>query len=121
MTVHRTSSEELVFKTAEMDNALLEAGFLLAYADPEAARDFGYRARYMRGKSTLFPLLNANLEYYLASKAFSLKISPSDDKDVAIYTFFAKNYRGDLKELLEQYFESVRRGTPFKLDEQKAP
>jgi hypothetical protein len=121
MTLNRTSSEELVFKAAEIDAALQGAGFLLAYTDPEAARDFGYRARYIRGKSTLFPLLNANLEYYLASKAFSLKISPSDDKDRAVYSFLAKNHRGDLKELLEQYFESVRRGTPFKLDEQKAP
>ena len=119
MTLQRTSSEEIAFKTAEMNAILQEAGFLLAYADPEAARDFGYRARYIRSKSTFFPLLNASLEYYLASKAYSLKISPSDDKDGAIYAFLAKNYRGDLKELLEHYFESVRRGTPFKLAEKK--
>jgi|OpeIllAssembly_1097287.scaffolds.fasta_scaffold271226_2 hypothetical protein len=121
MGTNRTGTEELVFKTAEIDNALQDAGFLLAYADPEASRDFGYRARYIRGKSTLFPLLNASLEYYLASKAFSLKISPSDDRERAIYSFLAKNYRGDLKELLDRYFDSVRRGEPFKLEEKKAP
>ena len=121
MAENRTGTEELAFMTAEMDAALHGAGFLLAYADPEAYRDFGYRARYIRAKSTLFPLLNASLEYYLASKAFSLKISPSDDTDREPYYFLVKNFRGDLKELLERYFDSMRRGTPFKLEEKKAP
>jgi len=121
MATNRTGTEELAFKTAEMDAALHEAGFLLAFADPEASRDFGYRARYIRARTTLFPLLNASFEYYLASKAYSLKISPSDDKDSAVYTFLAKNYRGDLKELLKGYFDSVRRGAPFKLEGEKAP
>lgn len=113
MGENRSGAEELAFKTAELDAALRGAGFLLAYSDPEAPRDLGYRARYVRGGSTLFPLLNASIEYYLASKAFSLKISPSDDKAGAVYTFLAKNHRGGLKELLERYFDAVRRGVPF--------
>lgn len=121
MATSRTGTEELVFKTVEMDAALQDAGFLLVYSDPEASRDFGYRARYIRSRSTLFPLLNASFEYYLASKAYSLKISPSDDKDSAVYTFLAKNCRSDLRELLKSYFDSVRRGSPFKFEEKKTP
>ena len=113
MEKKRTGSEEMAFKTAELDAAMQEAGFLLAYSDPEASRDFGYRARYIRARSTLFPLLNATLEYYLASKAFSLKIAPSEDGDTRTFSFLVKGYRGGLKELLEQYFASVRRGMPF--------
>lgn len=113
MEKNRTGSEEMAFKTAELDGAMQEAGFLLAYSDPEAPRDFGYRARYIRSRSTLFPLLNATLEYYLASKAFSLKIAPSEDGDARTYTFLIKGQQGSLKELLEQYFASVRRGVPF--------
>ena len=113
MGTNRSGAEELAFKTAEIDAALRDAGFHLAYSDPEAPRDLGYRARYVRGKSTLFPLLNASVEYYLASKAFSLKISPFDDKARAVYSFLAKNHRGDLKELLERYFDAVGRGVPF--------
>jgi hypothetical protein len=103
----------MAFKTAELDAAMQEAGFFLAYTDPDAPRDFGYRARYIRSRSTLFPLLNATLEYYLASKAFSLKIAPSGDGDARTYTLLVKGHRGGLKELLEQYFASVRRGVPF--------
>ncbi len=121
MDTKRPGTEELAFKAAALDTALNEAGFLLAYSDPEASRDFGYRARYIRGKSTLFPLLNANLEYYIASKAFSLKISSSDELENEIYSFLVKNYHGDIKELLDRYFDSVRRGVPFKLEEKKAP
>ena len=121
MTTNRTGTEELAFKAAELDAALQGAGFLLAFSDPEASRDFGYRARYIRSRSTLFPLLNASLEYYLASKAFSLKISPSDDQERAVYSFLAKNHRGDIKDLLDRYFESVRRGTPFRIEGEKAP
>jgi hypothetical protein len=121
MAAERTGTEEMAFKTAELDAALTEAGFLLAYADPDSSRDFGYRAKYIRSKSTLFPLLNASLEYYLASKAYSLKISASDDKENKVYAFLVKNYRGALKELLERYFDSVRHGTPFTLDERKTP
>jgi len=121
MGTNRPGTEELAFKTAEIDGALHDAGFLLAYSDPEASRDFGYRARYIRSKGTLFPLLNASLEYYLASKAFSLKISASDELENKVYYFLAKNHRGDLKELLDSYFDSVRRGVPFKFEEKKAP
>jgi hypothetical protein len=121
METNRPGTEELAFKTAELDAALNDAGFLLAYSDPEASRDFGYRARYIRGKSTLFPLLNASLEYYLASKAFSLKISASDEAGSEVYYFFTKNCRSGLKELLDRYFASVRRGVPFDLEERKAP
>jgi hypothetical protein len=121
MDMKRSGTEVLAFKTAELDSALNDAGFVLAYSDPEASRDFGYRARYIRGKSTLFPLLNANLEYYIASKAFSLKISATDELENRVYYFVAKNYRGDIKELLDRYFASVRRGEPFKIDEKKAP
>ena len=113
MEAKKTSTEELAFKTAELDAALADAGFLLAYADPEASRDLGYRARYIRGKSTLFPHLNANLEYYIASRSFSLKISASDERENKVYYFLAKNYRGDIKELLDRYFDSVRKGVPL--------
>jgi len=117
METKRPGTEELAFKTAALDAAMNDAGFLLAYSDPQASRDFGYRARYIRGKSTLFPLLNANLEYYIASKAFSLKISTTDELENQTYYFVAKNYRGDIRELLDRYFDSVRRGVPFKLEE----
>ena len=115
MEAKKTSTEELAFKTAELNTALADAGFLLAYADPEASRDLGYRARYIRSKSTLFPLLNANLEYYIASKSFSLKVSASDEVENKVYYFLAKNYRGDIKELLDRYFDSVRKGVPLTL------
>lgn len=115
MEAKKTVIEELAFKTAELDTALTDAGFLLAYADPEASRDYGYRARYIRGKSTLFPHLNANLEYYMASKSFSLKISASDEKENKVYYLLAKNHRGDIRELLDRYFESVRKGVPLTL------
>jgi hypothetical protein len=121
MGTKRSGAEELAFKTAEMDAALQDAGFLLAYADPEAPRDLGYRARYVRGKSTLYPLLNASIEYYLASKAFSLKISASDESENKIYYLLAKNYRGDIKDLLVRYFASVRRGAPLELDKTGNP
>ncbi|NTW57567.1 MAG: hypothetical protein HGB21_09810 [Nitrospirae bacterium] len=115
MEAKKTGTEELAFKTAELDTALADAGFLLAYADPEASRDLGYRARYIRGKSTLFPLLNASLEYYIASRSFSLKISASDERENKVYYFLAKNYRGDIKGLLDRYFDSVRKGLPLTL------
>jgi hypothetical protein len=121
METNRTGTEELAFKTAELDAALHDAGFLLAYSDPEASRDFGYRARYIRGKSTLFPLLNASIEYYLASKAFSLKISASDEAGSVVYNFLTKNYCRGLKELLDKYFDSVRRGVPLDLESRQGP
>jgi hypothetical protein len=113
--------EELVFRAAGLDAAMQDAGFHLAFSDPEASRDFGYRARYVRGKSTLFPLLHASLEYYLASKAFSLKISAGDAGDNSTYACLVKNYQGDLRDLLEQYFETVRRGVPLKIEEKPGP
>jgi hypothetical protein len=119
MQSNRTVSEEVAFKAAELDAALQEAGFRLAYTDPEAARDFAYRARYLRGKSTLFPLLNASLEYYHSTKTCSLKISTSEEWENRTYACLIKNYGGDITELLEQYFSSVRRGVPFKQDEIK--
>jgi len=114
-----TASGELAFKAAELDAAMQEAGFHLAFSDPEAARDFGYRARYIRSRSTLHPLLNASLEYYHAVKAFSLKISTTDEMKSATYAFLAKNYGGGIKELLSGYFSAVRKGVPFKLEEIK--
>ena len=114
-----TVAEELAFKTAELDAAMQEAGFHLAFFDPEAARDFGYRARYIRSKSTMHPLLNANLEYYHAVKAFSLKISTTDVQQSKTYEFFAKNYGGDIKELLTSYFSAVRKGAPLMIEEKK--
>ncbi len=112
MKRHRNVLEDLTFKSAELDAALREAGFHLAYADPEAARDFSYRARYIRGRSTLFPLLNASVEYYCATAAFTLKIGATDEQENGIYGFLVKQYDGSLKELLDRYFVSVRRGIP---------
>ena len=114
-----TVAGDLAFKAAELDAAMLEAGFHLAFSDPEAARDFGYRARYIRSRSTMHPLLNANLEYYQAIKAFSLKISATDEQQSKTYAFLAKNYGGDLKELLDSYFSAVRKGVPLKLEGNK--
>jgi hypothetical protein len=114
-----TASETLAFKIAELDAAMQEAGFHLAFSDPEAARDFGYRARYIRSKSTMHPLLNANLEYYIAVKAFNLKISTTDEQQSKTYEFFAKNYGGDIKELISNYFSTVRKGVPLKTEEKK--
>ena len=116
-----TVAGDLAFKAAELDAAMLEAGFHLAFSDPEAARDFGYRARYIRSKSTMHPLLTANLEYYHAIKAFSLKISTSDEQQSRLYGLLAKNYGGDIKELLGSYFSSVRKGEPLNIGEQKRP
>ncbi|MHB8844392.1 MAG: hypothetical protein ACYC7L_06540 [Nitrospirota bacterium] len=122
MDAKRSSSEELVFRTAQLDAAMQEAGFHLAFSDPEASRDFGYRARYVRGRSTLFPLLHASLEYYLASRSYSLKISAGGDgDDNRTYACLVKNYRGDLKDLLEQYFDSMRRGVPLMVQERRGP
>jgi len=119
MLTNRTVVEELAFKTAELDAALQEAGFALVFSDPEAARDFSYRARYLRTKSTLYPALHAMIEYYSATKAYSLKLSASDDAENKVYLFLIKNYRGDLKKLLEHYYASVRRGVPFKPEDLK--
>ena len=121
MDAKRSSSEELVFRTAQLDAAMQEAGFHLAFSDPEASRDFGYRARYVRGRSTLFPLLHASLEYYLASRSYSLKINAGGDGDNHTYACLVKNYQGDLKGLLEQYFDSVRRGVPLTIVEKQRP
>ena len=114
-----TVAEKLAFKAAELDAALQEAGFHLAFSDPEASRDLGYRARYIRSKSTMHPLLNANLEYYHAVKAFSLKISTTDEQQSKTYEFLAKNYGGDIRELLSSYFSTVRKGAPPKIEEKK--
>lgn len=111
-----TVSEELAFKTVELDAAMLDAGFHLAFSDPEASRDLGYRARYIRSKSTMYPLLNASLEYYHAVKAFSLKISTTDEQQSKTYEFLAKNYGGDIKELLNRYFSTVRKGVPLTIE-----
>lgn len=110
-----TVTEELAFKAAELDAAMQEAGFHLAFSDPEASRDLGFRARYIRSKSTMHPLLNANLEYYHAVKAFSLKISTSDEQQSRTYEFLAKNFGGDIKDLLNSYFSTVRKGAPLKI------
>jgi len=112
-----TVAGDLAFKAAELDAAMLEAGFHLAFSDPEAARDFGYRARYIRSRSTMHPLLNANLEYYHAVKTFSLKISTTDEQQSKTYEFLAKNYGGDIKELLKNYFSTVRKGAPQQIEE----
>ena len=115
-----TVAGDLAFKAAELDAAMLEAGFHLAFSDPEAARDFGYRARYIRSRSTMHPLLNANLEYYHAVKTFSLKISTTDEKRSGIYELLAKNCGGDIKELLKSYFSAVRRGVPLEIGRNKS-
>jgi hypothetical protein len=59
METRRLSTEELDLRTAQLDAVMQDAGFHMAFSDSEASRDFGYRARYVRGKSTFFPLLEA--------------------------------------------------------------
>ncbi len=119
MEQRRTTGEELAFKAAQLELALKEAGFDLALADPSASRDFSYRARYIRRKSTLFPRLQVNIEYYLATRSFSLKINADDPNtgptEEKTYYCLIKNHTGDLKELLGRYFDSVRRGVPLVL------
>ncbi len=125
MEQKRTTGEDLAFKAAELDLALKQAGFDLALADPTASRDFSYRARYLRRKSTLFPRLRANLEYYLATKSFSLKIdaddTATDPSQEKIYYCLVKNYQGSLRELLDRYFDSIRRGVPLVLGTRRNP
>jgi len=110
MGTNRTGTEELVFKTGEIDNALQDAGFLLAYADPEASRDFGYRARYIRGKSTPVPPAEREPRNTISrSKAFSLKDQPLDEPGAERSTRSSEEYRGDLQgAFCDRYFDSVR-------------
>jgi hypothetical protein len=116
MQKERSASEELAFKAAELDAAMNEAGFRLAREDPDAARDFSYRARYIRSKSTYHPTLQAYLEYYGAVRAYSIKISTTDDAAPQTYHLIVKNHAGSLKELLAEYFLAVRKGIPLLVD-----
>jgi hypothetical protein len=115
----RSPSEQLAFKAAELDGMMIAAGFKLAHADPEAARDFSYRARYIRSKSTMHPCLHAYLEYYSAVRAFSLKISASEEHLAGTYDLVVKNHRESLRDLLERYFAVVRKGVPLSPEELK--
>lgn len=119
MDQQRMPAEELARKTAELDTAMKNAGFELALSDPQAARDLSYRARYLRFKSTMYPRLQASLEYYLANHSYSIRISADEGPDSKLYYFLVKNYKGELKELLDGYFNSLRRGIPFMLGEGK--
>ncbi|MDA8098232.1 MAG: hypothetical protein M0042_01245 [Nitrospiraceae bacterium] len=119
MLPERTPIEELSFKSAALDAAMQEAGFQLALNDPDASRDMSFRARYVRPKGALFPRLQANLEYYLATHSFSLRIN-ADGKDAGPAAYLlVKNYTGDLKSLLEMYFDALRRGVPLMLGEKR--
>jgi hypothetical protein len=115
----RTALEELTFRTAELDAVLQATGFQPMIVDPEASRDFSYRARYLRNKGALLPRLHANFEYYLATQAYSLRLSADGVPDEQTYFFIVKNHKGDLKDLLERYLASVRRGVPFHLGGEK--
>ena len=117
MQQNRTTSEELAFHALALDSAMTEAGFKLAQADPDAARDFAYRARYIRSRSPYHPPLHAYVEYYCAVRAYSLKISTTDELLSATYAFIAKNHTGSLKDLLKMYFSAVRKGVPLRADE----
>jgi len=119
MDQHRTPVEELALKTAELDAAMKQAGFELALNDPDAARDLSYRARYLRFKSLLYPRLQANLEYYLANRSYSLRISADEGPDTKLYYFLVKSYKGSLKELLDRYFDSLRKGVPLMIGDGK--
>lgn len=119
MQQNRTASEELAFRAAELDAAMTEAGFKLAFSDPDAARDISFRARYIRSRSTFHPQLQAYIEYYSAARSYSLKISTTDELMSATYGFIVKNHTGSLKELLEQYFSEARRGKPLKAEDVK--
>jgi hypothetical protein len=112
----RTALEELTITAAELEISMQDCGFQPIIVDPEATRDFSYRARFLRNKGALFPRLHANLEYYLATRSYSLRISAEGNPDEKIYFFLVKSHKGDLKELLDGYFESVRQGSPFRLD-----
>lgn len=116
MQKQRSANEDLAFKAAELDAAMLEAGFKLAHEDPDAARDFSYRARYIRSKSTYYPTLQAYLEYYSAVRAYSIKISTTDEAASPTYQLIVKNHAGSLKELLAEYFLAVRKGIPLLVD-----
>ncbi|MDH4162963.1 MAG: hypothetical protein OEW15_09785 [Nitrospirota bacterium] len=110
MELKRTPVEELVFTVAGFEAIMGEAGFALGQSDPQAIRDLSYRARYLRMSSGPEPRLYAYLEYYLAARAFSLKISPAPEDGNEPYRFLVKNHKGSLKELLEGYFAAVRNG-----------
>jgi len=115
----RSPLEELTITSATLEIIMQDAGFQPIMVDPEAARDFSYRARFLRNKGELFPRLHANLEYYLVTQAYSLRISAEGLPDEKTYFLLVKNHKGDLKELLEGYFDSVRQGMPYRLDEGK--
>jgi hypothetical protein len=92
---------------------MTRAGFQLVQSDPDAARDFAYRARYYRSKSGPHPALHAYLEYYSAIKAYSLKITTTDTERSGTYAFIVKNHQGDLRDLLDRYFGSMDKGVPL--------
>jgi len=117
MQGNRTAIEELAFKAAELDNAMKDAGFKLAHTDADAARDFAYRGRYVRSKSTYHPTLHAYLEYYGAVRAYSLKISTNDEDAAQTYGLIVKNQDGSLKDLLAEYLSAVRKGVPLLVDD----
>lgn len=117
MDNRRTAAEELAFRAAELDNVLRAAGFHVVFTEPEAARDFSYRARYLRPGADSLPPLSAYLEYYVATKAYSLKIDSTDDRDRKTFRILVKNHQGDLQDLLKRYFASVAKGLPLKIEE----
>lgn len=115
----RPPLEELVFRTAELEASLQNAGFQQMIVDPEASRDFSFRARYLRNKAADLPRLYANLEYYLATQAYSLRISAEGVPDEKTYRLLVKNHKGDLKDLLDRYLDAVRQGMPLQIEEAK--
>lgn len=109
MEEKRTPVEELVFTVARFEAIMNEAGFALGQSDPQAVRDLSYRARYLRMGNGREPRLHAYFEYYLAARAYSLKIKPEPDEGNDSYRFLVKNHKGNLKELLQGYFSAARK------------
>lgn len=107
MEQKRTPLEELVFAVAQLEAVMLAEGFALGQSDPQAFRDLSYRARFLRKSGERFPRLDAYLEYYLATRSFSLRIRPEPEEGNGRYGFLVKNHRGSLGDLLRGYFDSA--------------
>lgn len=111
--------EQLAFEADKLNTSMIKAGFFLARYDDTSLKDMAYRADYIRSKTTLFPTLHVKFEYYLATRAYNLKISATSESDEKIFNCLIKNSKDDLDNLLNDYFMSTRRGVKFNPAEKK--